>query len=382
MSTRSKRGGSPNGVRAGTTGTGSPLAESGVVAGYVLRLLRIQAGATREQLAQRLAVDPETVKSWETGRRALGNVRVHTLRTLRRELLRAGADEGAIRVLDTAMDADLFLSDVVTGANPPDRWLLATTVATRELVDLVLWPITGQPPVALQGMDGARKIPRFGAGQRTQFFDALREGAENPAAGVLLRRQVFFISGRDGRSETKDWLHRVEQAALRQSQTAPWPSGWAAHRSLAVARACQGDPDLLRRFVAKDIDGDDRAETANLAYWCYWIASGGTAASDAFMAEATPGQIHVRTLLRHLTEQLHTQNPYLDLSVHSVQTLVQRHPHALIGNQAVAVKLAGSVSALLDSGIEYPPTRRALDRIAYVTRLAQEENTWNINVPS
>ncbi|MEQ7008327.1 helix-turn-helix domain-containing protein [Actinopolymorpha sp. B17G11] len=343
-----------------------------MVAGRVLRALRDGTGASRESFAENLGVDPDTVKSWETGKRPLGNARAHTVRMIGRELLRGGAETGGVQLLETAMDADGFLADVWAGSDPA-RWLLAGVVGTRELFDLVAWPLTGAPPVALKDLVGDDHSPTFRPAEQAHFYDALRDGADNPAGGVLLRRQAYFLSSRDTRTQTRDWLAQTERAGLRQVSGDPWPSGWVTHRSLAVARACQGDPDLLRAFIGSQVAGDDRAEMANLVYWCYWVASGGQAASDEFMAKASPAQLHVKTLLEHLAVQLHGDNPYIDLSAYSVESLVRRYPRALLGDRKLAGSLAGSAERLLSSGPEFPLTHRALDRIVFAARIAQEE---------
>jgi hypothetical protein len=371
VSPRSRRRVDVDRTTRASVGTGSPTPGHGAVTGRVLRSLRGQTGATREQFAERLGVDPDTVKSWETGKRALGNARAHTVRSIRWELVKGGANPGALQLLDTAMDADSFISDVWAGQNP-SQWLLAGMVGTRELFDLISWPLTGTPPSALPASekDGQRA---FRPAQRAHFFDSLRAGADDPSGGVLLRRQAYYLSSRDDRSQTRDWLAQTERTELQQVTAEPWPSGWVTHRSLAVARACQGDPDLLRAFIPTYIADDDRAETANLAYWCYWVASGGQQPSDAFMAEAGPQQIHVKPLLKHLTEQLHVRNPYVDLTAHSVETLVRRYPHALLGDTALASRLAAAAEKLLDGSPEFQTTRRALDRTAFTARLALED---------
>ena len=53
-----------------------------------------------------------------------------------------------------------------------------------------------------------------------------------------------------------------------------WSPIWVAKRSLAVCRARGGDPELLRQFIAHDLN-DDICEAASLNYWAYWLGQAG-----------------------------------------------------------------------------------------------------------
>ena len=66
------------------------------------------------------------------------------------------------------MDADVFLSDVASGADPAG-WLLAGMVGTRELIDLIAWPLTGTPPATFAHLNGEARIAAYGAGDRARL---------------------------------------------------------------------------------------------------------------------------------------------------------------------------------------------------------------------
>ena len=77
-----------------TTSTG---AARGLIAGAVLRSIRESISHSQEVFAERLHVSPETVQSWETGRRPLANVSFVELQRLRRGMAAAGAQPALLR---------------------------------------------------------------------------------------------------------------------------------------------------------------------------------------------------------------------------------------------------------------------------------------------
>lgn len=361
---------------AGTPGTPTrrrpPSIGDGVIAGHVLRTARETVRATREQFAEQLGVDIETVKAWETGRRPLVNASGRVIRHVRLHLRRSGVEPRLIRLLEPAMEADLFYEQVVAGEDPRS-WLLANVVGWRELFELIFWPITGRAPAVIRHLANVTPLQALRPGEQSIFFDHLQRGADRPTAGRLLRRQVYFLSGVDHRSTSQSWLAAVERDELAAGAERDWPVGWVSLRSLAVARACQGDPELLQAFIARELDGKDAAETASIVYWAYWLVPpDGGSVSDGFMSTTDPDHVPLGRLLRHLADQLSTSQPFVDLSVHSTDVLIRRYPRLLLGNRDVAAGLADTAASVLDSGTSYAPTRRALDRIHYTAKFARE----------
>lgn len=363
------------------TGTGSTNdIPEGLIAGHLLRLTRENLGLTQETAAEAVKVDVNTWRSWETGRRPLAHTKVGQLRSLLRRLQSLGADPLLVHHIEVAIETDLFIAHVLVeaGRGDPHDHMLAGWVTTRTWNDLVAWAVAGTPPKALarvlavpgQRRGPAPSRPELSTPTRTRFFDALRVTAErttNSPASLLLRRQAHFMAAWDDTPTGRDWLARAERAELRQiRRTDGWTPSWVAGRSLAVARACQGDPDQLRHFIAHHLV-DDLCEAANLNYWAYWVGEGeGTAASDRFMA-ADLGAWRGTKLLRHLTSGLQPTTPYLELSIHSVWALLGRRPHLLNDDDGLTRQLHERVTGLLDSPNLSAQARRELDQIHFLT---------------
>lgn len=354
----------------GTAGTPEPR---GTVTGHLLQLIRDHIGHTQETLAEHLRVDLNTLKSWESGRRPLANTKVADLRGILRRLRLLGGDPVLLDLLDTAVDVDLFLSDVLNRTQSPAEHPLGCWVSTRAWNDLLAWTLAGSTPSALRHLPGQIPRPRMPAADRARLFDSLRTTAEQAAglngSAVLLRRQAYFMTAWDPASA--DWLARMERQELRQFRRGDgWTPTWVAGRSLAVARACQGDPGQLRHFIDRQLINDDRCEAANLNYWAYWIGEhGGHATSDEFMA-AGLGRWRGAALLAHLTVGLSLSTPYVELSIHSVWALLQRRPYLLDDDPAVTADLSERVTRLLDGWSTLTDqARRELDQVAYAARL-------------
>lgn len=350
------------------TGTGSTTSlgdiPEGLIAGHLLRLIREHLGRTQEHLADDLHIDVNTLRSWETGRRPLANIKAGQLHALRRKLRALGANQTLLEHLEVAIEADVFVAHVLmeAGRGDPADHMLAGWVTTRAWSDLLAWTIAGTEPKALGGLTvpGQRRgpspvRPEFAAATRRRFFDALRTTADratsNNGEQVLLRRQVYYMAAWDGTGEGKEWLRQAERAELRAVRRGDgWTPSWVAARSLAVARSCQGDREQLRDFITHQLDNDS-AEAANLNYWAYWCGElTGNAASDGFMATGDLAATWRGTaLLRHLTSGLATTTPYVELSIHSVWALLGRRPFLLTDDLALTAELTGRVTLLLDS---------------------------------
>lgn len=354
---------------ASTRGTPSP--STGVIAGHLLRQVRDRINLTQEELAEHLGVDPNTLKSWETGRRPLCHVKVVTLQAVRRKLRRLGAPPQLLDRFDTAVDVDLFIQQVLEGVAPGEH-PLATWVSTRDWNDMVGWALIGSPVGV-----GHVPQPRLAKTDRTRFYNAIRTTAEqvhgdDEPSAVLLRRQTYFLAARDDDATGRDWLAASERHELRRLRRADgWTPSWVAARSLAVARACQGDPQQLRDFITQRLAGDDLCESANLNYWAYWIGEAPAGAiTDEFMA-VDLGTWRGTALLGHLVDGLNSATPYLDLSVHTLWALIERRPYLLQDEAAVTNRLVERVRSLLDQPPAQlgPDARRELDHLHYAARM-------------
>jgi transcriptional regulator with XRE-family HTH domain len=370
---------------AGTTGT--RRSSGGVVAGQVLRALRESIGFTQEQLAESLGVDLNTVKGWETGRRPLLNASGRTLLGLRQQLLKLGASPPLIHQLEPSMEADAFLDQVLAAA---DVSLLGSWVSTRRWNELIAWAVAGVEPRALRNRPSpadrrraAPTAPELPSAQRARFFSVLRAAAEQSlvdadVAAVLLRRQIYYMAAWDNSPTGRQWLTEMERAELRRLRRRPndgWTPEWVGARSLAVARSCQGEPDLLRRFIALDLD-DDVCEAANLNYWAYWSGEGpAVATEDAFMASYGLARWRGDRLLAHLTQGLASERPYVELTAHSVCSLIRRRPYLLADDLALTNELGHRTARLLDTNTDLPATaRQALENIHFAVRMARDSS--------
>lgn len=352
----------PNGTtRQGKPGTAGTSRGDGTVAGFVLRACRESLGLTREQLAVQLNFDMDTVKSWELAKRPLAGAPGKTLRKIRMNLQRFGVDPALLRVFNTALDADLII-DQAFNEPDPRQWELGSLVTTRALVELVSWPITGEPPRDIRhAIPASTSLPTLGAGERDTFLARLAEAAEDRSATSLLRRQACFIAGTN--PAARSWIVNTDAAP-----SAEWPSNWATERSLAVAQAVQGDSSRLRTFL-RDRLNDDAGVSANITYWAYWIGNEDHHVDDTFMANpAGLDRLPLHQLLHQLTQGLHPGNPYVDLSVATVAHLLQRWP-ALLTDETARMLTEKTARMLDHDTIDHPPTRRALDQIQFAATM-------------
>ncbi len=343
--------------------------QSGVIAGTVLAAARRTAGLTQEGFAEAIGLHPDTVKSWESGRRSLGSVQAGQIARVRRSLLRLGAEPSILGRLEAAIDADDFTAQVISG----DCGALASEVITRPWTGLVAWAVGQGPPTGLatHATDAALLPPA----ERKAFFDSVRAAAERAAAGeasLLLRRQAYYLAAWDVSPEGTAWLSDAAHGEFRRLRVGGrWTPEWPAARSLSVARACQGDPHPLQGFLGSALDGDD-LETANLVYWAYWIgAIAEPAADDRFMAERELSLQQASILLHHLASALDAAQPYAMLTVHSALVMITRWPQLLEADPALAGMLADRSERILD----HPPVplpRRELAAINLAARGARQ----------
>lgn len=354
----------------GTAGTPDP---EGVVSGAILRLIRSQLGLSQEQAAEALTVDANTFKSWETGRRPLARISVQRLRAVTRTLSRLGADPRLLDLLDTGIDVDLTIGQILGGGHSPVDHPLGSWVHTRTWHDLLAWAVAGRTPAAIRDLNGATLRPRLAVADRTRLFDCLRVAAERAGddpASTLLRRQATFVIAWNDTPDARDWLARQERLELRRLRPADgWTPAWVAGRSLAVARASQGDPEQLRHFIRTQL-ADDRQEVANLNYWAKWCGEDlRPAVSDDFMAGGDLGGWRGATLLRHLVAGLESTTPYVELTIHSVWALLDRRPWLLDDDHELTTDLRLRIARLLDGTVPLgDQARRELEQIQYAAK--------------
>src|SRR5690606_36960718 len=224
--------------------------------------------------------------------------------------------------------------------------------------DLVGWTFTGTTPAALKDAAPRRSRgptppgPRLAPDERRHVVQHLRDAAEQAVSdteeGALLRRQAHYVAGFDTSSETVEWLARMqrdEQRRLRPGERTP---AWAVVRSGAHTLARQGDAEALPRFIGVHIEADE-CEIANLNYWAYWLGEiTEPQAGDAFMVEVDPDSWHGGRMLAHLAAKLDPANPYVDVVVHTLWSLITRKPGAVAPHTAEGLNAAAS--RLLEEG--------------------------------
>lgn len=348
-----------------------------VVSGFVLRLARESAGppCSRERLAHDLGIAPDTVAGWETGRRALHAIRIDQAIALRYALLGVGADAALIRLLDTAIEADLLIEySIRTGDSwePGQPHPLAARVLRRDVVDLIAWPVSARTPAGLPkprtGRGPTPAHPELTADDRARFFNHLRRVVDHARdeRHALVRRQALYLLSFDQRPDASAFL-TLHRGRLPHGLDG-WSGAWPAARSLAASMTRQGDRVLLLDFITHGL-ADERSQIANLNYWAYWVGEGtGIQRDDTFMPEAL-GPWHGDVLLRHLIERLDERLGYVDLNIHTLWALIAARPTLLAADRTVSDQLRSRVETLLDTRTVSTQAVRELDAIRYALRL-------------
>ncbi|MGQ4516810.1 helix-turn-helix domain-containing protein [Streptomyces sp. DW26H14] len=366
---------------AGRTPTGrqgkEPRVRSGVVSGYVFRVIREQLGLTQDSAAEWLRVAPDTIAGWESGRRPITSVPIGQMLVHRHKLTRLGAAPILLLSLERAMQADVllasFLDEDAPGADSP----LGAWVMQRDLVEVMAWPLNGVAPAPLRSVPPpprprrgpVAKGPEFAVGDRTSFFDHMRRTAEQACGqgDFLLHRQALYLSGYDRRPEAADWLADQHRTVRPDN----WLTHWLHERSVGAVAARQGDPERLRHFVAFTSE-DEARERANLNYWAYWV---GEAAhielSDDFIADRHADSWPGDKLMTHLVMGLTPRHGFFDLNVHTLWSLIAQHPELLGVKNAAATQLRCLLPMLLDNHEISSHARRELEGIRYAIRLAE-----------
>jgi transcriptional regulator with XRE-family HTH domain len=201
-------------VTTRTAGTNSgivPAHHHNGISGYVLKVARESVGLSQEQFAERLGVDPNTIQSWETGRRPVKSIQLATLARLRHALRQLGANQQVLAALQDASEGDHLLDYVFmtsTEQIASQSHPLASWVMKRSIMDVLAWAVADHPPPWLSNLHRPSRRgpvadrPVLGTVHKQRFFDHLRIAAEralssglrsHPAA-ILLRWQAYYLS--------------------------------------------------------------------------------------------------------------------------------------------------------------------------------------------
>jgi transcriptional regulator with XRE-family HTH domain len=363
-------------ARTLTAGQGRQMPLRGaLITGYLVRLAResVRGGCSQERLARVMAVSPDTVAGWETGRRPVAAVRAGQFVRLRAELARLGADPLAVRLLGIALDADQVLDHALEAEGrhePGDFHPLGAHVHRREVIELVAWPLNGRPPGGL-AVPAARRgpvaaLPDLPPGARDAVFDHLRRVTETAAGDGLLRRQALYLQSLDRRLDAGPWM--ADQYRRSPRQRSGWTEAWPAVRTLAVALVRYGNPATLVDFSQYGLT-DEAGQAANLNYWAYWVGETPAVERDDSFMPARPGPWRGDRVLRHLASRLDAPDGVADLGVHTLNSLLAARPGLLDEDPALTADLSVSAGRLLDSGRMSLPARRALAQVCYALRL-------------
>lgn len=358
--TSSRRENAQNaGLGCGTLTSSQPglhRPQRGLVAGHALKLARESAGLTQERLAELAGADKTTIQGWESGRRPLGSVSAGSLVQLRQLLLDVGAAQPLAAAIDTAVDADLLLDRLLDHDQQGAGHGLANRVLSRELVDLLTWPVKSNrpaiyrdgPPVRRRGPVAAG--PQLSDDERRTLFQNLRSLADTAAAddeGALLRRQAYYLASFDTAEDLQAWLSSLNRRINWARHANTWTPRWAEARSIATSLARSGDVEALDYFVEAG-RGDDGWELANLNYFAYWVGEVRSHHRDDSFMRHTDGGWRGNALLAHLALRLEPDSPLLPLNARTLWSLVASRRGLLEEHPDVSRRLARRVEAALD----------------------------------
>jgi hypothetical protein len=213
--------------------------------------------------------------------------------------------------------------------------------------------------------------PTLDHGEQRAFFANLHVLADrtNRRSGdqVLLHRQACFLAGMDPSGASAAWLGQISVTSAHRSAFHTWSPLWPDARSVATSLAKQGDPELLRDFIAR-AHPDDACERAGLNYWAYWVGEiRARQRDDSFMTADGPNWRGTR-LLHHLVHRLDDAHPFIDLNVHSVWALLAARRGIAHDDVTTGRALLDRSATLLDSNDISEQSKRELASIVYSLR--------------
>lgn len=371
-------------ARRTTTLTGSQGFRSiGVVAGYVLKVGRLAASITQEQLAESFHVDVSTIQGWESGRRPLASTSAGELLNLGHFLARSGAPASIVGHLHEAVIADFIISTAIQFDG--ERVLLsghplANSVLRRSIANLVTWPFTGTLPQHLAdfrrtsvGRGPVAKSPTLGSAAGTRFFDHLMAVSDRAAGDgeELLLRQATYLLGFDRRPSAKSWIGEFHGSLnLRNNDPLLDLHGHLASRSAAVALAASGEGENVHRFV-ESLSGQ-RAELVNLNYWAHWIGETSVdRVADEFMLDDLDEGWSGTRLFSHLVYRLRVDAVHRPLNLQSLHSLISCKPELLTRATVLRTVLADRLSEFESCSDLTRNERKQTVGLMYALRIAQ-----------
>lgn len=347
----------------------------GIISGYLLKITRESAGLSQEGLGETLGADRGTIQGWESGRRPLTAVGYGDAISLQQRLLALGARPELIAALPAAVDADVLLAAILDHAPAHvdlARHPLGWTVLSHDVAEMLTWAITGAPPRVCETAPPARRRgpvaagPELAPGEPQAFFDHLRVLAERSFGReehLLIHRQACFLASLDPGSGAAAWIRPSPRTMEHLRARAGWSPYWADARSLSIALARAGEPDLLEGFIAHT-SGDEACERANLNYWAYWVGEwSGRQPGDHFMIDSALPWSGAR-LYAHLSTRLEPTSR-VDLNVHTLWALLQVRPGLPADDPASTARLLDRSARLLDSDVLSDQARGELGSVRY-----------------
>jgi hypothetical protein len=214
--------------------------------------------------------------------------------------------------------------------------------------------------------------PMLSPEERLRFLDHLLTVAERAehADEALLRRQVVYLLGFDGRPEAVDWLRAEWNRAGRRRPREGNITELLEARSASVALAVAGDSTHLHDFV--DHMNGQTEDVANLNYWAYWIGElGDEQASDLFMLTADSRAWTGHRMLDHLLQRLDPVSPHLPLNLSTLHALIASRPALLNSRPGTRGSLRQVLDKLAASTVVTRTGRDQLAGLQYAVRIAE-----------